>query len=87
MDKMALVTMNLSRMINTPYGSYWVDDIINQQANTRITVGDHTSFTKNLSYTVPNTAGLKGFYKIYVRFYVDGNFNAGFIKELNILDP
>ncbi len=87
MDKTALVTMNLSKMVTTPYGSFWLDDIISQQTTTRIVVGDNTYFTKNLSYTVPNTPGLKGFYKIYVRFYVDGNFNAGFIKELNILDP
>ncbi|MDI6897064.1 hypothetical protein [Methanocella conradii] len=37
--------------------------------------------TKNISYMVPDVPGIKGFYRIYVRFYVDGKFNAGLIKE------
>lgn len=87
MNKMALVTMNISRMITTPAGSFWRDDIIpGQQFETRITVGEKASFTKNLSYAVPNAAGIGGFYRITVKFYVDGKFNAGFIKELNILE-
>ncbi len=84
MNKTAFVTMNLSRII---YPCYWADDIINQQFNTQIVAGENALFTKNISYMVPDVPDIKGFYRIYVRFYVDGKFNAGFIKELNILEP
>ncbi|BAI60654.1 hypothetical protein MCP_0582 [Methanocella paludicola SANAE] len=84
----ARVTLNLSRMVITPYGSFWLDDIIpGQQFTTQIAVGEKGSFTKNLSYAVPNVTGYKGFYKITVKFYVNDQFNCGFVKELNILDP
>jgi hypothetical protein len=87
MNKPATVTMKLFKMIYTPYGSYWWDTGINQEFTMQINVGERSSFTRNLSYIVPNMAGIKGFYRIEVKFYVDGNFNAGFIKELNILEP
>jgi len=84
----ARVTLSLSRMVITPYGSFWLDDIIpGQQFTTQISVGEKSSFTKNLSYAVPNGSGYKGFYKITVKFYVNDQFNCGFVKELNILDP
>lgn len=87
MNKTAFVTMNISRMVYTPYESYWSDDIINGQFNTQIVADENAFFTKNISYTVPDMPSIKGFYRIYVRFYVDDKFNAGFIKELNILEP
>jgi hypothetical protein len=86
-NKSADVTLNLSRMVYTSYGSYWLDDIANEQLETHIVADGNSFFTKNISYTVPDIQGIGGFYRIYVRFYVDGKFNAGFIKEVNILDP
>jgi len=85
-DTIATLTMNLSRMIYTPDGSTaWVP-ILSQQYSTDLQIDSYGSTYKNINYTVPNTPGIAGFYKIYIMFYINGQFSAGAIKELNIFE-
>ena len=87
LDTTAHMTMGLQKYIYTDYGSFWSSDLVSEEIDTPLTVGEKTSFTRNFSYSVPNTTGLKGFYRITVKYYINGQFNCGFVKELNILDP
>jgi hypothetical protein len=80
------VTMNLSRMYYTQDGgTTWVQ-MLSQQYDTNIQIGSYGATYKNISYQVPNSPGIAGFYKIYIMFYVNGQFTAGVVKELNIFE-
>jgi hypothetical protein len=87
LDTTAHMTMTLQKMLYTPFGAVWGPELISQELDTPLQIGEKASFTKNFSYTVPNISGLRGFYKITVKYYVNGQFNCGFVKQLNILDP
>lgn len=86
LDTNAKVTLSLSKSINTANGPVWVDNILNQEFYTHVAADSKTATFKNISYTIPtNYSNIEGFYKIYIKFYVNDRFQAGAVKELNIL--
>jgi len=85
-DTVSRVTLNLSKLYYTADGgTIWLDDILNEQYYTKITIPAYGWTYKNISYQVPNNPNIKGVYKIYIRFYVNGQFTAGAIKVFNIM--
>lgn len=82
-DTIATVTINVSRNL---YGDVWLDDVITQQVYTRVTADANGAVYKNFSVTVPtNNPALAGFYRIHIKFYANGHFMSGAVKEINLL--
>lgn len=85
-DTLGTMTINLSRMVYLQGGSTTWVQLLSQDYSTNIQMGAYGSTYKNISYTIPNEPGIEGFYKVYILFYVNGQFTAGAVKELNIFE-
>jgi hypothetical protein len=85
LDKVAKVTMTMSKMYILYGQVIWIDYPISKEFNTRIVIPNGGSMTKNLSYMVPTDMGdLRGTYKLYIKFYMDDQYSAGVTKVLTI---
>ncbi len=86
-DTFARVTLSLHKMIITSDGQVmWIDTGITKQFSTRITMADHGSMQKNISYTIPTDIPfLEGTYKVYINFYLYDQYSAGVVKVLTIM--
>lgn len=86
-DAPARATINISMVV---YGDGMpvVIPMYHNEYDTRLTIGDHSETFKNISYTVPTNIpdyARHSIYRVEVRYYINGQFMSGAIKEVNIL--